>query len=61
MAACGTCKQHLPEDLNELDEILTCEFCDEIFCSPECAADHDAYVHAEETVPPPGEEEEERR
>ena len=61
MAMCGTCKRHLPEDLNELDEILTCVYCDAIFCSPECAAEHDASIHAQEAVPPAEEEEERRR
>lgn len=61
MATCGTCKRHLPEDLNEMDEILACVHCDAIFCSPECAADHDTYVHAGEAVPVAEEEEERRR
>ena len=59
MAMCWTCKRHLPADFNELDGILSCAYCDAIFCSPECASDHDTNVHAGETVPP-GEEEEER-
>jgi hypothetical protein len=60
MAMCGTCRRHLPEDPNELDEIIECQYCDEIFCSEECLADHETKAHAEEALPL-AEEDEERR
>ncbi len=50
MAACGTCKRQLPEDPNEMDEIVECPHCGEIFCSDECASDHLANAHADEVL-----------
>ena len=61
MATCGICSRELTEDPNELEDIITCAYCDMLFCSAECAAEHAERAHPGEAVPAAGEEEEERR
>lgn len=60
MVRCGTCGRRIPDDPNELDEVATCRFCDALFCSAPCVADHEERAHPTEAVPA-AEEEEERR
>jgi hypothetical protein len=60
MVRCGTCGKQLPDDPNEVDEIVDCKYCEAIFCSSECASDHEDQMHAGEALPV-GEDEEERR
>jgi hypothetical protein len=58
---CATCQQELPDDPNELDEIESCRYCDALFCSTECAADHELQAHPNEAVTAGEDENEERR
>ncbi len=60
MVRCGTCAKELPEDPNEVDEILSCKYCDAVLCSSQCLADHEEQAHAAEAVPA-AEDEDERR
>jgi len=60
MVRCGTCGQELPDDPNEADEIVDCRYCEAIFCSAECASDHEDQMHPDEAVPA-AEDEDERR
>lgn len=55
---CGTCGRPLGEDPNTLENIVPCAFCDDLFCSDACLADHQVDRHPEEALPPPEEEEE---
>lgn len=58
---CGICQRELPDDPNELETIESCRYCDELFCSPECATDHEQQAHAPEVVIAAEDAEEERR
>ncbi len=60
MMRCGTCDKQLADDPNEVEEIVDCKYCEAIFCSNECASDHENQMHATEALPPP-EDEDERR
>jgi uncharacterized CHY-type Zn-finger protein len=60
MVTCATCQQQLPDDPNEVDQIVSCRYCKALFCSAECEAEHREQAHPLEAVPA-GEEEEERR
>jgi hypothetical protein len=60
MVTCATCQRQLPDDPNEVDQIVSCRHCHALFCSAECEAEHQERVHPLEAAVA-GDEEEERR
>jgi hypothetical protein len=60
MMRCATCQEPLPEDPNELDEIVSCRYCHALFCSGQCAAEHEEGAHPVEALPAADEDEERR-
>jgi hypothetical protein len=60
MVRCGNCGRRIPDDPNELDEVAPCRYCDALFCSAACAAEHEERGHPAETVPAADDEDERR-
>jgi len=60
MIGCATCGQPLPDDPNESEEVVNCRYCHMLFCSDDCAEEHEAQAHPDEALPSPDESEDRR-
>jgi len=50
MVSCAVCNRLLGDDPNEVEDVISCRFCEAVVCSEECAASHEEREHAGDAI-----------